>query len=163
MTINILSENQIALIKKITNGKNLDLIGLFIVISGSIYLDYHKTKYYFSIDNIFYYFPLGLFSIINVGFSMIATRLITKKNNLGNLIHTFNTTLSGTIDYLLGNIGAILTYPISIVANYLSYNHWKKDKRLNDIDFAFYRNLIIGMITSFVLNFIAFYFLSAKK
>lgn len=163
MTINVLSGNQIALIKKITNGRNLDLIGLLIVISGSIFLDYHKTRYYFSMDNISYYFPLGFFSIINVGFSMIATRLVTKKNNLGNLIHTFNTTLSGTIDYLLGNIGAILTYPISIVANYLSYNHWKKDNRLNDIDFAFYRNLVVGMITSLILNFIAFYYLSPKK
>jgi hypothetical protein len=39
---------------------------------------------------------------------------------------TCNTFLSGSIDYLLGNIGAILTYPISFVRNYLIFNTWEK-------------------------------------
>ncbi len=152
----------ILLIKKITNGKYLDVIGLIVVLVGSFSLGYHKTKIQFEFQKTEYNFPLGYFSILNVGFSMIATRLLTKKNNLGNLIHTFNTPLSGGIDYLLGNVGAILTYPISIFANYVSFKIWKKKKNLNNIDTIFYKNLVQGMLLSLILNYIAIKYLTNK-
>ena len=116
----------------------------------------------FSFDGKNYSFYLGYFSILNTCLSMIATRLVTKKNNIGNLISTCNTLLSGSIDYLLGNIGAILTYPISFFGNYIAFRIWKKKQFLNAIDVIFFRNMAIGLILSFVLNYIAFTSLSDK-
>ena len=147
-------------IKSITNSQYLDFIGLAIVLIGSISLGYQKTTYDFTWNKITYTFQLGMVSIINVGFSMIATRLVTKKNNLGNFISTCNTLLSGTIDYLLGNAAAILTYPVSFIGNYISFKFWKKGTHLRTIDFIFYRNLVFGFLLSFILNYIGFTYLS---
>jgi general stress protein CsbA len=157
-----LSQKTITIIKSITNSRYLDIIGLVIVLAGSISLGYHKTQIPFTLNNENYNFPLGIFSIINVGFSMISTRLVTKKNNLGNLIGTFNTALSGAIDYLLGNVSAIITYPISLLGNYAAFTFWKKKKVLNEIDGIFYRNLIFGFMLSLILNYIGFRYLSTK-
>ena len=46
-------------IKAITNSKYLDIIGLVIVLTASISLDYHKTEYQFSFNNTTYVFYLG--------------------------------------------------------------------------------------------------------
>lgn len=147
-------------IKSITNSQYLDWIGLTIVLIGSITLNYHKTTYDFKWNHIEYTFHLGIVSIINVGFSMIATRLVTKKNNLGNFISTCNTLVSGTIDYLLGNVAAVLTYPVSFLGNYITFRFWKKSKHLRTIDSVFYRNLALGFILSFTLNYIGFKYFS---
>lgn len=152
----------ISVIKKITNSQYLDIIGLIIVLLGSLYLGYHKTEIPINLNNTIYNFPLGIFSIINVGFSMISTRLVTKKNNIGNFIGTFNTALSGTIDYLLGNAAAILTYPISFIGNYFAFKIWRKKQILNNIDAIFYRNLVIGMLLSLLLNYLGFTYFSNK-
>jgi hypothetical protein len=149
-------------IKSITNSTYLDIIGLIIVITASIVLGYHKTVYNFSFNGKNYIFLLGYVSIINTSFSMIGNRLVTKKNNIGNFITTCNTFLSGSIDYLLGNAGAILTYPVSFIGNYLVFNSWKKSKILRKIDFIFYRNIILGFFFSFLLNYIAFKYLSTN-
>lgn len=162
MNLFSLSEKSIKTIKSITNSQYLDIIGLFIVLVGSVYLGYHKTKIPIHLFGSNFDFPLGIFSIINVGFSMISTRLVTKKNNFGNFIGTLNTALSGTIDYLLGNAAAILTYPISFIGNYVAFKFWKKKMVLNAIDGIFYRNLAFGMILSLVLNYLGFTYFSDK-
>jgi len=164
MNLNLtLSNKFITQIKALTNSTYLDIIGLFIVITASITLEYHKTVFNFSFNHKNYVFFLGYISIINTSFSMIGNRLVTKKNNIGNFITTCNTFLSGSIDYLLGNIGAILTYPVSFIGNYLVFNTWKKSRVLRKIDFVFYRNIILGFTLSFILNYIAFYYLSTTK
>lgn len=160
--MSVLSERSIKTIKAITNSQYLDIIGLVIVLTGSIYLGYHKTEIPVKINGINYNLPLGIFSIINVGFSMISTRLVTKKKNIGNFIGTLNTALSGTIDYLLGNAAAILTYPISFIGNYVAFRFWKKKKTLNAIDTIFYRNLFFGMLLSLLLNYLGFRYFSDK-
>ena len=147
-------------IKLITNSKYLDVIGLLIVLTASLSLGYHRTAYEFSFQGKSYVFYLGIISIINTSLSMIGTRLVTKKNNLGNSIGTLNTVLSGFIDYLLGNIGAILTYPVSFIGNYFVFKSWKRNKILQSVDFVFFRNMFLGFIASFILNYIAFKFLS---
>lgn len=144
------------LIKEITNSKYLDVIGVILVIGVSIYLGYYKTTYEFNFSGKHYVFYLGYVSIVNTCLSMMGTRLVTKKNNFGNLIATCNTAISGTIDYLLGNVGAILTYPISFIGNYIAFRVWKKKKYLNAIDLIFFRNLALGFILSFGLNYLAF-------
>lgn len=157
-----LSEKTIKTIKSITNSNYLDVIGLIIVISASIALDYHKTIFDFTFQNKKYVFFLGYVSIVNTGLSMVGNRLVTKKNNIGNFLATCNTFLSGAIDYLLGNAGAILTYPVTFVGNYLVFKAWKKSTVLRSVDFIFYRNLVLGFIFSLILNYIAFKYLSSK-
>ena len=150
-------------IKAITNSTYLDIIGLVIVITASVSLGYHKTEIPFVFRGKSYVFLLGIVSIINTSLSMIATRLVTKKMNFGNFIGTLNTFLSGAIDYILGNVGAILTYPISFIGNYFVFKSWKKSTVLNAIDFKFFRNMIIGILLSFVLNYFAFQYLTDKN
>lgn len=162
MALITFSKKSTQTIKAITNSQYLDVIGLVIVLVGSVVLGYHKTEIPIHFNNSVFNFPLGIFSILNVGFSMISTRLVTKKNNFGNLIGTINTALSGTIDFLLGNAAAILTYPISFVGNYIAYRFWKKKKFLNSIDAIFYRNLFFGMVLSLILNYIGFIYFSDK-
>lgn len=155
-----MSNNIITSIKKITNSTYLDFIGLAIVIVASLTLGYHKTEINFTFQGTKYIFFLGYVSIVNTGFSMMGNRLVTKKNNFGNLITTCNTFLSGSIDYLLGNIGAILTYPVSFIGNYLVFKAWKKSKILRSVDFIFYRNIILGFFFSIILNYIAFKYIA---
>lgn len=155
-----MSNNIIISIKKITNSTYLDFIGLAIVIAASLTLGYHKTEINFTFQGTKYIFFLGYVSIVNTGFSMMGNRLVTKKNNFGNLITTCNTFLSGSIDYLLGNVGAILTYPVSFIGNYLVFKAWKKSKILRSVDFIFYRNIILGFFFSIVLNYIAFKYIA---
>jgi hypothetical protein len=155
-----LSEKSITTIKSITNSTYLDIIGLFVVITASFVLEYHKTVFNFTFQQQNYVFYLGYLSVLNTGFSMMGNRLVTKKNNIGNFITTCNTFLSGSIDYLLGNAGAILTYPVSFIGNFLVFKAWKKSKVLRSIDFIFYRNILLGFFFSFVLNYIAFRYLA---
>ncbi len=162
MALFSLSQKSIQTIKAVTNSQYLDIIGLVIVLVGSITLGYHKAEIPIHFKNTTYTFPLGIFSIVNVGFSMISTRLVTKKNNIGNFIGTLNTALSGAIDYLLGNAAAILTYPISFVGNYVAFRFWKRKRVLNSIDGIFYRNLLIGMVLSLILNYLGFTYFSDK-
>ncbi len=162
MPIVSLSEKNLERIKSITNSNYLDVIGLVVVLTASFSLGYHNTEYKFTFQSKNYIFFLGYVSILNTGFSLMGNRLVTKKNNLGNLITTCNTFLSGSIDYLLGNKGAILTYPVSFVANFLVFKAWKKSKILRSIDFVFYRNIFIGFLFSLILNYIAFTIFSEK-
>ena len=162
MALITLSNKSIQTIKGITHSVYLDFIGLVIVISASLTLGYHKTVFNFTFQNKDYIFYLGYISIINTGLSMMGNRLVTKKNNFGNFITTCNTFLSGSIDYLLGNVGAVLTYPVSFIGNFLVFKAWGKSRVLRSVDFIFYRNIIIGFIFSFVLNYIAFRYLSNK-
>jgi len=162
MNLFSLSEKSVKTIKSITNSQYLDVIGLVIVISASFVLEYQKTVFNFTFQHQQYVFYLGYISILNTGFSMMGNRLVTKKNNIGNFITTCNTFLSGSIDYLLGNAGAILTYPVSFIGNYLVFKAWKKSKILRSVDFIFYRNIFLGFFFSLVLNYIAFKYLSEK-
>jgi hypothetical protein len=155
-----MSNNIITSIKKITNSTYLDFIGLAIVLAASLTLGYHNTEIDFTFQGTNYVFFLGYVSIVNTGFSMIGNRLVTKKNNFGNLITTCNTFLSGSIDYLLGNAGAILTYPVSFIGNYLVFKAWKKSKILRSIDFIFYRNILLGFFFSILLNYVAFKYIA---
>jgi len=155
-----MSNSIITTIKKITNSTYLDFIGLAIVLAASLTLGYHNTEIDFTFQGTKYVFFLGYVSIVNTGFSMIGNRLVTKKNNFGNLITTCNTFLSGSIDYLLGNAGAILTYPVSFIGNYLVFKAWKKSQILRSIDFIFYRNILLGFFFSILLNYIAFKYIS---
>jgi hypothetical protein len=63
-----LSNNFITQIKALTNSTYLDIIGLIIVISVSIILEYYKTVFNFNFNGKSYVFFLGYISIINTSF-----------------------------------------------------------------------------------------------
>ena len=69
--------------------------------------------------------PFGLISVTNVGISMLSTRFTGKLSKWGNYFGIINTILSGSIDYILGNKAAIITYPVTFlfafVTNYIGY------------------------------------------
>lgn len=152
--------NILVQIKALTNSTYLDIIGLAIVLAASFALGYHQTVIDFTFQGTNYVFLLGYVSIVNTGFSMMGNRLVTKKNNFGNLITTCNTFLSGSFDYLLGNAGAVLTYPVTFIGNFLVFKAWKKSKVLRSVDFIFYRNIVLGFFFSLVLNYIAFRYIA---
>ena len=100
-------------IQKFTESTALDILGVGIVISVSLALGFHKTV----INGL----PIGIMSVAGAGFSMLATRLVTKRNNFGNLIGIMATINSALVDYYLGNQAAFLTYPVSFFGLIASY------------------------------------------
>ena len=85
-----------------------DLFGVALVVAiaiGSGYLSTNLAKYvdwgpWTSI------IPLGLISVINVGISMMSTRLTGRLSNVGNVLGIINTALS---------------FAFSLIANYIGY------------------------------------------
>jgi nicotinamide riboside transporter PnuC len=146
-------------IKSFTESIYLDIIGVVIVLGGSLYLGFHHTvkPLHFigwTIEN----YPLGIQSVIGVTMSMMATRLVTRRNNLGNFISLFTTISACMVDYMFGNKAAILTYPVSFLGNYYAYHLWSKQTEIipKGIDSGFFFNFLLGFTISIFLNYIGF-------
>tara|TARA_B100001142_G_scaffold281347_1_gene293055 strand:- start:1314 stop:2024 length:711 start_codon:yes stop_codon:yes gene_type:complete len=133
-----------------TESVGLDVLGVAIVIIVSLALGFHKT--------IINELPIGLMSVIGAAFSMLATRLVTKRNNIGNLIGIVATINSAIVDYYLGNQAAFLTYPVSFFGLIASYLFWKKkgDRTPRRFDNWYFINIIIAFSLAFILNYIGF-------
>ena len=69
--------------------------------------------------------PFGLISVTNVGISMLSTRFTGKLSTWGNYYGIVNTILSGTIDYILGNKAAIITYPVTFLIYTFAIKKWE--------------------------------------
>lgn len=146
-------------IKNFTESKYLDIIGIFIVLGGSLFLGFHETRKSFTILGcVIREYPLGIQSVLGVTMSMMATRLVTRRNNTGNFISLFTTVNACIIDYLFGNKAAILTYPISFIGNYYSYHLWSRYKEIlpKEIDKGFFLNFVLGFSLSLLLNYLGF-------
>lgn len=140
-----------------------DLFGVALVVAiaiGSGYLSTNLAKYvdwgpWTSI------IPLGLISVINVGISMISTRLTGRLSNVGNVLGIINTALSGTIDYILGNKAAIITYPVTFIVYTFAIRKWQNSERGKAIEpptGAKGRAIIAGIVVgSFAFSLIANY------
>ena len=115
-------------LQQITESKWMDLLGVALVIGVSIALGFHLTVR----EGI----PIGYFSTFGAAGSMMVTRLVTKRNNIGNLIGLLTAVNSAFVDYYLGNEAAFLTYPISFLGAGVSYLYWnrKKDRVPRKID-----------------------------
>ena len=105
-------------LQRFTESVSLDVLGVAVVVTASIAMGYHKTV----IDGI----PIGVLSTVGAAFSMMATRLVTKRNNMGNLIGILTTVNTTIVDYYLGNQAALLTYPVSFFGNIASFWFWRK-------------------------------------
>lgn len=128
----------------------MDFVGVALVIGVSIVLGFHKTV----VNGL----PIGIFSTVGAGVSMMATRLVTKRNNIGNLIGLTTAVNSAFVDYYLGNEAAILTYPISFLGAGASYLFWKKrsNRIPRKIDYIYFVNIGVAFILAITLNYIGF-------
>lgn len=128
----------------------LDVLGVALVIGVSVALGFHNTV----VNGL----PIGWFSTIGAGVSMMVTRLVTKRNNIGNLIGLLTAVNSAVVDYYLGNEAAILTYPISFLGAGVSYLYWKRrpNRIPRKIDNIFFYNIGIALVLAVGLNYIGF-------
>lgn len=107
--------------------------------------------------------PFGLISVTNVGISMLSTRFTGKLSKWGNYFGIVNTILSGTIDYILGNKAAIITYPVTFLIYTFAIKKWEasqegrpnqmsqKQVKLTAIIIS-----IIAFLFAFVTNYIGY-------
>ncbi|CAI8312498.1 MAG: Uncharacterised protein [Owenweeksia sp. TMED14] len=137
-------------IQKLTESTGLDILGVGIVLTASIALGFHKTV----INDL----PIGIMSVVGAVFSMMATRLVTKRKNIGNLVGIAATINSAIVDYYLGNQAAFLTYPVSFFGLIASYFYWKKRENLTPrrFDNWYFVNVAIGFSLALLLNYIGF-------
>ena len=107
-----------------------DALGVLLVVGIAIASGYLGTRLDKFVDwgPITPYIPLGLISVINVGLSMMSTRFTGKLSKWGNYLGIIHTILSGAIDYILGNKGAILTYPITFIIYTFAIKKWQASR-----------------------------------
>ena len=114
-------------LKQFAESKYFDWFGVALVVGIAIMSGYLKTQLSTYIDAEWaVYVPLGLISVINVGFSMVSTRLTGRISKLGNVFGIVNVALSGAIDYILGNKAAIITYPVTFLIYTWAIASWQR-------------------------------------
>ena len=111
--------------------KYADLFGVALVIAIAVASGYLSTTLdkYVDWGPITKFIPLGVISVINVGISMMSTRLTGRLSNIGNVLGIINTALSGAIDYILGNKAAIITYPVTFIVYTFAIRRWQNSER----------------------------------
>lgn len=145
-------------LKQFAESKYFDWFGVALVVGIAIMSGYLKTQLSTYIDAEWAaYVPLGLISVINVGFSMVSTRLTGRIDKAGNLFGIVNVALSGAIDYILGNKAAIITYPVTFVIYTWAIASWQrsiegKAKTMSK------RNLAITMVVTTIFAFVFSYY-----
>ena len=137
-------------LQEITESKWMDALGVLLVLLISFALGFHKT--------VRQDIPIGIFSTFGAAGSMMVTRLVTKRNNIGNLIGLLTAVNSDFVDYYLGNDAAFLTYPISFIGAGVSYLYWKrrKDRVPRKIDAIYFINIAIAFALGIALNYVGF-------
>ena len=107
--------------------------------------------------------PFGLISVTNVGISMLSTRFTGKLSKWGNYFGIINTILSGSIDYILGNKAAIITYPVTFLIYTFAIKKWEasQEGRPNQMSqkqlkLAAIIISIIAFLFAFVTNYIGY-------
>lgn len=158
------------IISKIATSKYMDALGAIIIVGSVIALGYYKTplsasKFFSGLHGTFFtaYPIIGIVSTLSALASVMSTRYVAKLNNIGNVIGWINTIVQGILDFVLGNVGAILTYPVSVYLNWKADKNWStkyKDGFGSPKHFKkFLPALIVGaFIFSFALNAVAYKF-----
>ena len=145
-------------LKQFAESKYFDWFGVALVVGIAIMSGYLKTQLSTYVDAWWAaYVPLGLISVINVGFSMVSTRLTGRIDKAGNLFGIVNVALSGAIDYILGNKAAIITYPVTFIIYTWAIASWQrsiegKAKTMSK------RNLVMTMVITTVFAFAFSYY-----
>lgn len=158
-------DSMLKILKSLNESWLFDTLGVIIVILAAYtsgYLFENLTHTSFFSENIWAkYVPFGVISVVSSSLSIMSTRLTARLNKFGNIVGTINTLLSGIIDFILGNSGAILTYPVSFLINAAAIKGWHRygDKQVNRAtDFKKWLPLVIGgaILLSLGLNYLAF-------
>ena len=145
-------------LKQFAESKYFDWFGVALVVGIAIMSGYLKTQLSTYVDVWWaVYVPLGLISVINVGFSMVSTRLTGRIDKAGNIFGIVNVALSGAIDYILGNKAAIITYPVTFVIYTWAIASWQrsiegKAKTMSK------RNLMITLVATTIFAFVFSYY-----
>ena len=114
-------------LKTFATSKWFDLLGVALVVGIAIASGYLNSR----LDKFVDWgpwtalVPFGIISVTNVGISMLSTRFTGKVNKWGNYLGIVNTVLSGTIDYILGNKAAIITYPVTFIIYTFAIKKWQ--------------------------------------
>jgi nicotinamide mononucleotide transporter len=108
-------------------------------------------------------FPLGIFSVVGAVFSVLATRLVGKQNNWGNLIAILTTISSGSIDYMFGNHSAIITYPLTFVLHNIAFTRWKNGEKIRQLDTQYYLINFGGIALGFLLVYLGVYLFGGRS
>ncbi|WP_341482917.1 nicotinamide mononucleotide transporter [Nicoliella spurrieriana] len=114
------------MLKAIAKSRVFDLVGVIIVLlsaflSGYLFETLDEVTHWGGISPLV---PFGLISVGSSVLSLYSDRLTARMNNLGNWIGLAGVILSGTIDYLLGNKGAIFTYPVTFIIQAWAIKVW---------------------------------------
>lgn len=152
-------------LKKFATSIYFDILGVVLVVGIAIASGYLGTRLDKFVDwgPITPYIPLGLISVVNVGISMLSTRFTGKLKKSGNYLGIINTVLSGTIDFILGNKAAIITYPVTFIIYTIAIKKWNESHDGLPNTMSKPRKQLIGLVTTFVaiifsatVNFIGF-------
>lgn len=117
-------------LKQFAKSKTFDFLGVMLVVGIAIASGYLSSR----LDKFVDWgpwtalVPFGLISVINVGISMLSTRFTGKVSRWGNYLGILNTVLSGTIDYILGNKAAIITYPVTFLIYTFAIKKWQESQ-----------------------------------
>ena len=153
------------LLKIFATSKWFDLFGVTLVVGIAIASGYLNSR----LDKFVDWgpwtalVPFGLISVTNVGISMLSTRFTGKLSKWGNYFGIINTILSGTIDYILGNKAAIITYPVTFLIYTFAIKKWEasQEGRPNQMSqkqlkLAAIIISIIAFLFAFVTNYIGY-------
>lgn len=118
-------------LKFFATSKYADVVGVALVVTVAIMSGYLSTNLanYVNWGPWTKFVPLGIISVVNVGLSMMSTRLTGRLSNIGNVLGIINTVLSGAIDYILGNKAAIITYPVTFLIYTFAIKRWQESEK----------------------------------
>ncbi|MEM6321410.1 MAG: nicotinamide mononucleotide transporter family protein [Bacteroidota bacterium] len=162
------------LLRKIVYSPSIDLFAAALILGVSVVRNFHGTVYQngeiqFGVPFSDLWstvtsgaFPLGIFSIVGAIFSVLATRLVGKQNNFGNLIAILTTISSGVIDYLFGNHSAVITYPLTFILHNIAFSKWKKGEKIRKRDMLYYLINLGGILVGFALVFLGAYLFGGR-
>jgi nicotinamide riboside transporter PnuC len=165
---------KLPILRKIVNSDYLDVFGALLILLVCVVRDFHGTyfidgaiQYGIPISQLFSLmsqgaFPLGLLSILGGVLSLLSTRFISKQNNTGNAIGVFTSVSSGVVDFLFGNRSAVITYPISLFLNSLSFFKWKNGAQIRKFDLLYIFIVSVGLGLGFILVFLGAYLFGGK-
>ena len=162
------------LFRSLVQSRNLDLLGVAIVLYVCISRDFLGTVYQSGeiqfgvpLSELFSTmksgaFPLGVFSTIGAIISLLGTRFVGKQDNLGNIFGVITSVTSGLIDFLFGNHSAVITYPITFIIHNYAVKNWSDGVKIRKRDKYYYLISFIGLALGFALVYLGAYLFGGR-
>lgn len=163
-----------AAFRSLVQSKNLDLLGVAIVVFVCVYRDFLGTVYQdgeiqfgIPLNNLLDSvksgaFPLGVFSTIGAVISLLGTRFVGKQKNLGNVFGVITSITSGLIDFLFGNHSAVITYPVTFILHNYAVKNWSDGVKIRSRDKYYYLISAVGLILGFALVYLGAYLFGGR-